>query len=588
MARFTPAFLDELRDRVTLSDIVAADITLAPAGRERKACCPFHGEKTPSFYVNDDKGFWHCFGCSAHGDAIRWLTDYRGLEFLDAVAELAGTAGMELPARSEAAAERARLIEGQRPTLEEAERLFREQLSRYPAPAAWLAARGIDAATVAAFGIGFAPEDGALRGRGFSQRDLVSVGLVGISEAKDGRPPFAYPRFRSRIMIPIHDARGRIVGFGGRALEGVAKDGAAKWINPPGSEIFDKGRLLFNLHRARARFRCGQPGDAYRGTGRLCIVEGYLDAAQLERIGLAAVGPMGTALTEDQLQRAWRVDPCPLLLFDGDDPGRKAARRACEMMLPLLGPGRSMTIALLPGGMDPDDIVRAAIDAGEDPGMAMAVAALWNVNRVDQLLYDHVVREQADPVTGEHGPEAVAGIWHALSSYAAAIVDEEYRLTFLATWRARYEREFIAAPSSHPIAHKDAHLTGVWDETNNYFWPDPVDDGERQLIRFLREKLAIRAERKALTQRGRDVDAMAKMLGLSPQALNRVCADIEADPEVREEKEAVWALYRRVAGVRGPMQDAMMPSIVDGRAARGPSVGAKRLARVEAMIEGGV
>lgn len=577
------SFFDELRARTTLSTVVAQDIKLDKAGREYKACCPFHGEKTPSFTVNDDKGFYHCFGCSAHGDALRWLTDHRGLSFVEAVELLAAEAGMTVPAPSPEAAERAERISGMRPTLEAAAAIYRRALGSHVHVEGWLAQRGVQDAAIAEFGIGYAVDNGGLTGQGFNRRDLMEVGLVGKSEATPTRDPFYYPRFRSRVMVPIHDDRGRLVGFGGRALPGVAKDGAAKYVNSSDSEIFDKGRLLFNLHRAR---------EIYRSTRRLVIVEGYLDVIAAHGCGHATVAPMGTALTEIQLERAWRVDQCPLLLFDGDVAGAKAALRACETALPMLGPGRSLTIGALPAGVDPDDLVQAAIASGEDPAMALAVSVMMTARRVDQLLYAAAVAAAGD--VDQISPEGIAGIWHQLAEWAAAIGDEETRLSYLAMWRARYEREFLfgSEVSGHPIsgalAHKDAHLTGVWDEDHNYFWPDPVDDGERQVIRFLREKLTIRAQRRALTERGRDLDAMAKVIGLNPQMLNKVVADIEADPDAREQKEALWALYRRVAGVQGPMEVALLPSLVDGRAARGPSVAAKRLANVEAMIEGGV
>lgn len=581
LPRFSAQWLDELRARIALSELLGRDIALTRAGREHKACCPFHDEKTPSFTVNDDKGFYHCFGCGAHGDAIRWLTDHRGLGFVEAVEALAAEAGMDVPAPSAEAAKAAALIAGQRPTLEAASAIYADHLARDEARRNWLAERGVGEAAVAEFGLGFAPEHGALRGQGFNRGDLVAVGLVGASEPQGGGVPFYYPRFRSRIMIPIHDARGRIVGFGGRSVPG-AKGGAAKYVNSPASAIFDKGRLLFNLHRARERFR---------DTRRLVIVEGYFDAIQAHGAGFAVVAPMGTALTADQMERAWRIDPCPLLLFDGDEAGMKAALRACEAALPLIGPGRSMTVALLPQGMDPDDVVRAA--AGEDAAMALTVAVLAGLRRLDQLLYDASAADYQALSGAARGPEAVAAVWHRLDEWARAIADDDIRTAFLAAWRARYEREFLAAElSGLPVpvsyAHPQAHLTGVWDEEHRYFWPDPVDDGERHLIRILREKLAIRAERKALTERNRDIDALAKLLGLDPAMINKTVADIEADPDVREGKEARWALYRRVAGVKGPMNEAMMPSLTDGRGARPPSAAAKRMAAVNAMIAGGV
>lgn len=342
------AFLDQLRDRTPMSALVGRSVKLVKAGREHKGCCPFHGEKTPSFTVNDEKQFAHCFGCGWHGDAFRWLTDHDGLTFIEAVRQLAESAGIEMPERSPEAAERARRSATVREALDAAQAVFAAQLPPAGAVMEYLAARGIGQREIARFGLGYARAgEGSLRGRGIGQALLAAAGLVAQREDGSWRE-----MFHDRITIPIHDARGRLCGFGGRVWPGRRGD-TPKFVNSPDGPLFDKGRTLFNLHRAAMAARP-------QAENRLLVVEGYFDVVALDRIGFAAsVAPMGTALTAPQLEQAWRVHNRPVLLFDGDSAGRRAALRACEMALPLTGPGRALAVALLPDGQDPDDMARA-------------------------------------------------------------------------------------------------------------------------------------------------------------------------------------------------------------------------------------
>jgi DNA primase len=343
----SPQFLDELRSRTLLSALVGKSVKLQRAGREWKAPCPFHNEKTPSFYVNDDKGFYHCFGCSAHGDAIRWMTEQRGLPFIDAVKELAASAGMDMPAPDPRAAERAERQSGLHDVMAAAESWFREQLAGIDGAEArtYLKKRGISDDLATAFGLGFAPDSrGKLKAAlaRFGDDMLVEAGLLISVEDKD-----PYDRFRGRLMIPIRDARGRCIAFGGRILGA----GEPKYLNSPDTPLFDKGRTLWNLDRA---------GPASRKAGRLIAVEGYMDAIALAGAGIdEVVAPLGTALTEYQLERMWRLTDVPILCFDGDGAGQKAALRAATRALPLLGNGKSLGIVALPQGEDPDDVIRA-------------------------------------------------------------------------------------------------------------------------------------------------------------------------------------------------------------------------------------
>src|SRR5688572_19389009 len=346
----SPAFLDELRARTSLSALISRSTKLLRAGREWKACCHFHKEKTRSFPVSDEKGFYHCFGCGAHGDAIRWLTDARGLAFMDAVKELADAAGMEVPApdpRAQAKAERAA---GLYEVTEAAARWFTEQLGAIEGAAArdYLKARGIKEATQRRFAFGFAPDSrGKLKAalKSLGEGRLVEAGLLIAPEEEEKKEP--YDRFRGRLIFPIRDPRGRVIAFGGR----IIGPGEPKYLNSPDTPLFDKGRTLFNLDRA---------GRAAREAKRIIVVEGYMDVVALDQAGIAeAVAPLGTALTEGQLGLLWRLSPSPILCFDGDAAGQKAAVRAALRALPHVGPGRALGFVTLPPGQDPDDLVRA-------------------------------------------------------------------------------------------------------------------------------------------------------------------------------------------------------------------------------------
>lgn len=405
-----PAFLDELRARTLLSGLIGRSLKLQRAGREFKACCPFHNEKTASFYVNDDKAFYHCFGCGAHGDAIRFLTEAQGLPFIDAVKELAAAAGMEMPAPDPRAAEQAQRALGLHDVTQAAAHWFAEQLGGIGGATAraYLDRRGVSAEIRTAFGLGFAPDTrdklkSALDSYGADK--LIETGLL-ISI--DGKPP--YDRFRGRLMIPIRDQRGRTIAFGGRILG----EGEPKYLNSPETPLFDKGRTLFNLDRA---------GPASRKSGRLFVVEGYMDVIALAQAGVnEAVAPLGTALTEQQLERLWRVVDVPTLCFDGDKAGLRAGVRAAERALPVLTIGKSLQFATLPAGEDPDDIVKRG-------GVAAWEATVVRPTPLVSLLYQAELGG-----IDRASPEARAGLRHRLNTLADSCTDklvaEEYRRSF--------------------------------------------------------------------------------------------------------------------------------------------------------------
>ena len=418
----TPVFLDELRARTSLSALVAKSVKLTRAGREMKGCCPFHNEKTPSFYVNDDKGFYHCFGCSAHGDAIKWLTDQRGLPFIDAVKELADAAGMEMPAPDKRAAERQERANSLHDAMAAAADWFRQQLGGLEGATAraLLERRGVSEETQRTFGIGYAPDArGKLRAalKPFGDAMLIEAGLLIDVEGKE-----PYDRFRGRLMIPIRDARGRVIAFGGR----IIGDGEPKYLNSPDTPLFDKGRTLYNLDRALA---------PARKAARVFVVEGYMDAIALAQAGIGeAVAPLGTALTEHQLERLWRIADVPTLCFDGDAAGQKAAIRAAHRALPMLAPGRSLKFVTLPDGQDPDDLVKAR-------GVGAFEACVREATPLVDRLWSHELA--AEPLTT---PEERAGLRRRLSDLAQTIGDAVVQSEYKGEFRQRYDAQFAPAP----------------------------------------------------------------------------------------------------------------------------------------------
>jgi len=428
----SPQWLDELRARTVLSAVISPSVKLIRAGREWKACCPFHNEKTPSFTINDDKHFYHCFGCGAHGDAIRFLTDHRGMPFMDAVKELAAKAGMDVPAPDPKAKERADRTASLTDVMAEVQSWFADQLNGLEGSQArdYLKGRGIDPEKVKRFGIGFAPD-----GRSKLKAALAKLGEDRLVETgmliapDDGGA--TYDRFRGRLMFPIRDPRGRVIGFGGRILGA----GEPKYLNSPDTPLFDKGRTLYNIDRA---------APASRQARRLIVVEGYMDVIALDRAGIAeVVAPNGTAVTEAQLERMWRLDASPIMCFDGDAAGRKAAIRAATRALPHLRPDRTLRFVELPAGQDPDDVVKSG-------GRDAMEALLASPEPLDARLWRHEL--EAEPLGT---PEAWAGLKQRLIDHAAAIQHPDLARIYREDWLNRFyelrrpqgaERRQSAAP----------------------------------------------------------------------------------------------------------------------------------------------
>ena len=413
----TPQWLDELRARVTLSGVIGRTTRLSKAGHEWKACCPFHNEKSPSFTVNDAKGFYHCFGCGAHGDVIRWMTDQRGLGFMDAIKELAAEAGMEVPAPDPRAAEVAQKQSGLHEVMKAAQDWFVSQLAGADGLKArgYLASRGFDAHTVVRFGFGFAPEGRqALKGALSQVPDdlLEEAGLRVVVEGKD-----PYDRFRGRLMLPIEDARGRVIAFGGRILESGSSD-APKYLNSPDTPLFDKGRTLYNLHRA---------GPESRQTGRMIVVEGYMDVIALAAAGIGdAVAPLGTALTERQIEMLWRLVEAPILCFDGDTAGQRAAMRAVTRALPLLRPSHTLRICRLPAGLDPDDLIKRD-----------GVSAMHQVLEGAQSLIETLWQHERDLLPLDT-PEDKAGLKARLMMHVDVISDQDIKALYRRELQEKY------------------------------------------------------------------------------------------------------------------------------------------------------
>jgi len=372
----TPAFLDELRTRTNLVQVVGRkvmwDNRKSNAGKgDMWSPCPFHHEKTASFHVDDQKGFYYCFGCQAKGDAINFVQETENVSFVEAVKILADEAGLQMPDRDPRAQQQADKRATLSDVMEQAVQFFRMSLKTGAAAEAraYLERRGMSQASQDMFDIGYAPEGNQLfkhlTGKGIDPKLVIDAGLAAVPD--DGRAP--YDRFRGRITFPIRDPRGRCISMGGRALDPNAR---AKYLNGPETALFDKGRNLYNLGPARQAAGKGQP---------LIVAEGYMDVIALVEAGFGgAVAPLGTAVTENQLHLLWRVSPEPIIALDGDKAGVRAALRLIDLALPMMEAGQSLRFAMMPEGQDPDDLIKAkgakAVQAVLDQARPM-VDLLW-------------------------------------------------------------------------------------------------------------------------------------------------------------------------------------------------------------------
>ena len=420
--RFTPQFLDELRARLPVSGVVGRRVKLRKAGREWKGLSPFNKEKTPSFTVNDEKGFYHDFSSGKHGGIFDFVMETEGVSFPEAVERLAEMAGVPLPAYSPEAEARDEHRKTLHDIVELAAKFFEATLaSRNGARGrGYLADRGLASATQLKFRLGYAPaEQYALKEHLGAAKvpveDMVEAGLLVAGE--DIAVP--YDRFRDRVIFPIADWRGRVIAFGGRALE---KDVSAKYLNSPETPLFHKGGTLYNIAAARKAAHDGAP---------VIAVEGYVDVIAMVTAGYeATVAPLGTALTTDQLALMWRMTDEPILCFDGDNAGRRAAYRAAELALPLVTPGKSLKFAALPDGQDPDDLARS--------GGREAIADILGAARP----LAHVLWARESETGPFDTPERRAALEARLSAVTATIADESVRRYYRQDFGARLRQLF--------------------------------------------------------------------------------------------------------------------------------------------------
>jgi DNA primase len=438
------SFMDELRARTPLPAVVGRRVRLARSGRQWKGCCPFHNEKTPSFYVYDD-GQYHCFGCGAHGDAISFVMQSEGAGFMEAVERLATEAGLDVPKPSPEAAEAERRRHDLTSVLDAAQASYQRRLFLPEGRNAltYLLGRGLSEDTIRRFALGWSGEGrGALAaelGRdGITTDQLVECGLMRRDD-ETGRP---FDLFFNRVMFPIRDRRGKVISFGGRILG----DGQPKYVNGPETPLFSKRRTLYGLDLAR---------EAVRSGAALLVVEGYMDVIALAQAGIGgAVAPLGTALTEEQLEELWRLAPAPILCFDGDAAGSRAAARAAELALPMLAPDRTLKLARLPADEDPDSLVRRQGSAGMR-------SVLETATPLSEALFD-LLREG-----GETSPEQRAAFRARLEAAARRIPDKalasEYRRTLLDRFFAgRGANRRTIAPRAIP--RPNSHAASVVNE----------------------------------------------------------------------------------------------------------------------------
>jgi len=429
--RLSEDFIEEIKARIRPSDLIGRTVALKRQGREFAGLSPFKKERTPSFFVNDEKRFYHCFSTGKHGDVFSWLQEMEGLSFMEAAERLAGEAGLALPAPDPQAAEKAQHRKSLVEWMESAQGFFLRALKSPAAKPAqdYLKSRGLTGRDCVRFGIGYAPDNRtALKDElvtaGASVDELVECGL--LIQPDSGS---AYDRFRGRIMFPIHDPRGRLVAFGGRAL---SKDARAKYLNSPETPIFHKGATLYRYPEARRAV-----SDPKSGAKGLIVAEGYLDAIALARAGLEqGVAPLGTAVTEEQLLLLWRAGGEPIMCFDGDSAGRGAALKSAERALPLLQPGRSLRFVFLPEGKDPDDVLR------EDGAGALREVFEHTRPLADMLWEREVSLEPLDD------PDRRAGFRRRIRALTAQITDQDIREEYKREFETRMEVAFGAGGAS--------------------------------------------------------------------------------------------------------------------------------------------
>jgi len=448
--RFTPQFLDELRARLPVSEVVGRRVKLRKQGREFIGLSPFNKEKSPSFTVNDQKGFFHDFSSGKHGDIFGFVMETEGVGFPEAVERLAQLAGVPLPKVSHEDEQRDARRKTLHDVMELAAKFFESTLAARAGAKArgYLADRGLDSATQLKFRLGYATNERFalkehLGSHGIPVEDMVEAGLL----VSGDDIPLPFDRFRDRVMFPITDLRGRVVAFGGRALE---KDAQAKYLNSPETPLFHKGATLYNIATARQAAHDGAP---------VIAVEGYVDVIAMVTAGFAAtVAPLGTALTEDQLALLWKMADEPVLCFDGDNAGLRAAYRAVELAMPRLKPGKSLKFALLPQGQDPDDLVRSA---GREAVMEVIAAA--------RPLADMLWARETEGHTFAT-PERRAALEARINEVTSGIADDSVRKYYRQDFNARLSQFFAPAQAPRGNFQRGQGQGQNWRERGNSNW----------------------------------------------------------------------------------------------------------------------
>ena len=553
--RFPNSFLDEIRDRVPISSVIGTRVTwdrrkTNAARGDWWACCPFHGEKTPSFHCEDKKGRYHCFGCGVSGDHFRFLTEHDGMSFPEAVERIAEMAGVPMPARDPEAERREKERTTLTDVMEMATRYFQERLQGQEGAEAraYLRKRGITSATQQAFRLGYAPDSRNglkefLAGKGITKEQIEACGLV-----RHGPDvPVSYDWFRDRIMFPIPDSRGRIIAFGGRAM---SADIPAKYMNSPETELFHKGNVLYNFARARKALAKGGSD----GGKAVIAVEGYMDVIALAQAGFEnAVAPLGTALTENQLELLWRMSGEPVLCFDGDQAGLRAAWRAADMALPMIQAGRTVRFALLPEGRDPDDVVR---DSGPDAFAAILAEA----KPLADLLW---ARETSGGVFDT--PERRAELEKRLRELTNRIRDESLRRHYAQEMRERTQSFF---GSSRPQRQGQG---GGFRQGGQHGGRPGAASGRFAVSESLARSALVRSTGAALPLRETSIivalvnhpalieehfDAVAELVLSSPELrrLHAVLLDAAAHDQAHERVSVIAAIG--AAGLEGVWQNA--------------------------------
>jgi DNA primase len=418
---FSSRFLDEVRNRVGLAEVVGRRVRLIKKGREYHGLCPFHNEKTPSFTVNEDKGFYHCFGCGEHGSVFDFVMKTNNMSFPESVEQLANEVGLEIPVETPEERQRQMRAKNLFEVVEAATAHYEKLLYMPEGKDAlnYLFNRGVNEESIKQFRIGFSANSSSLKRalvrEGISDQLMTEAGLL-IQPDDPSRTP--YDRFRGRVMFPITDRRRRVIAFGGRILG----DGEPKYLNSPETPLFHKGDSLYALSQAV---------EAARDNKTILVTEGYTDVIALHQAGFKhAVAPLGTALTENQIQILWKVVPEPILCFDGDNAGQKAAFRAAERAMPLLKPGKSLRFIALPDGEDPDSLIKTkGIKAIEETlGEAVHLfEVIWRFNTFGCRL---------------ETPEDRAGLENRLKEAAAIIKDKTVQRYYLNSFKSRLWDEF--------------------------------------------------------------------------------------------------------------------------------------------------